>query len=423
MSEPATQPALARDDRQPLGRPTDTAQQSLTDALRVSFWVLKALMVVLLVLYLVSGVFNVREQEKAVRLRFGRIAGRPGGQVLEPGGPYFSLPYPFEQVVSVPTSPRQLELTRAFWYETTPAHAGRAIAQPGPLHPERDGSLITGDVEIVHARWSVTYAVKNPIDYLTNVRDQVEAQRLVRAVTEAAVVHAVAGLTTDHLIRAQTTGQARRLAQAVLDGIGSGIRITTLSVKDPVYPLSIRAAVQAVLNAESVRAQLIDKAQQEWDRILVGTAGEAFEPLLELIEAYEWASQSGDREGIAGLDQILDTAFTSLAVDSKGVSVRIGGAVAELIHDATTYRTEVVAQIRGEADYFNSLLPQYRQNPRIVLNRLWQDARDRILTGDIETMYMPPGQTYLELNRDPKIQEQRERKQLSREKEERATGR
>ena len=54
----------------------------------------------------------------------------------------------------------------------------------------------------------------------------------------------------------------------------------------------------------------------------------------------------------------------------------------------------MVARIRSDADYFNSLLPQYRRNPRIVQNRLWQDAKERILTGDIETMYLPPGQVF-----------------------------
>ena len=72
-----------RDDRPGL----DAAHQSLADALRVSFWVLKLAMLLLVVVYLFSGVFNVREQEIAVCLRFGRIVGSPGQQVLEPGGP------------------------------------------------------------------------------------------------------------------------------------------------------------------------------------------------------------------------------------------------------------------------------------------------------------------------------------------------
>ena len=45
----------------------DAAQQSLSDALRVSFGVLKVLMVVLFVVYLGSGVIRVDEQNTADR--------------------------------------------------------------------------------------------------------------------------------------------------------------------------------------------------------------------------------------------------------------------------------------------------------------------------------------------------------------------
>ena len=91
----------------------DPAQQSLAEALRLSFGVLKFFMVVLIALFLFSGVFSVREQEMAVRLRFGRILGLPGQQVLKPGGPYFSLPYPFEQVIVVPVAPQQIQIDQS----------------------------------------------------------------------------------------------------------------------------------------------------------------------------------------------------------------------------------------------------------------------------------------------------------------------
>ncbi len=402
----------------------DPAGQSLADALKVSFTLLKALMVLLCVLYLVSGVFNVREQAKAIRLRFGRIVGQPGQRVLEPGGPYFSLPYPFDQVVTVPTSPQQIQINKAFWYETidrsNDVSAAQARARTGPLHPEKDGSLLTGDAEVIHARWSVTYAVEDPIAYVKNVRNTDVAQRLVRAAAEQCIVFAVAQTTADQLIRSQQTGRAKQRLQEVLDGLASGIDVTTLSVNDPVFPLSVRPAVQEVLGAESVRAKLIDEAHERWSRILVGTAGEAYEPLLTLIEAYELASQSGDGQRIGLLERRLDDHLTDLVIPTNGQPRRIGGKVAQHIHEARAYRTQVIAQVRGEAEYFTSLLPQYRKNPRIVLNRLWQDTTQRILTGDIETMYVPRGQTYLELNRDPRIQLEREKRKLTQEQQTRS---
>ena len=49
----------------------DPAQQSLAEALRVSFGILKLAMLGLLIAYAFSGTFSVGSNEVALRLRFG----------------------------------------------------------------------------------------------------------------------------------------------------------------------------------------------------------------------------------------------------------------------------------------------------------------------------------------------------------------
>jgi hypothetical protein len=71
-----------------------------------------------------------------------------------------------------------------------------------------------------------------------------------------------------------------------------------------------------------------------------------------------------------------------------------------------------VEKIGGEAQAFKQLLPQYERNPRLVLAKLWEDARETILTGDVETFYTVPGQLELQLNRDPTLQKERQQEQL-----------
>lgn len=136
-----------------MNAPIDPAQQSLADALRVSFTILKLIMLVLVVFYLGSNIFNVPTQNTAVRLRFGEVVSDP----LPPGGPHFAMPYPIEQVINIRTSPQTLSLSRQFWFEVTDADAGKtaselADSKQGPLNPERDGYLITGDSNIVHTK-------------------------------------------------------------------------------------------------------------------------------------------------------------------------------------------------------------------------------------------------------------------------------
>ena len=82
------------------------------------------------------------------------------------------------------------------------------------------------------------------------------------------------------------------------------------------------------------------------------------------------------------------------------------------MNTAKTYRTQVVEQVKGDSETFERLLPQYLRNPRIILSRLWEDARERILTGDVETFYTVPGQLQIQLNRDPLIQKERQQEQI-----------
>jgi hypothetical protein len=115
--------------------------------------------------------------------------------------------------------------------------------------------------------------------------------------------------------------------------------------------------------------------------------------------------QAAEADAVA---ERIDTAIEGLMVDGTSV----GGEVARLINNAKGYRTQVVERVAGEAQAFEQLLPQYDQNPRLVLTKLWEDARETILTGDVETFYTVAGQLELQLNRDPEIQKLRQQEQL-----------
>ncbi|UCE61236.1 MAG: hypothetical protein JSU63_05700, partial [Phycisphaerales bacterium] len=74
--------------------PLDAASQSLADALRASFSILKGIMLVLVVLYLFSNVRRIDSHEQALRLRLGKLL--PG---VEEAGLVWSFPYPIDEIV------------------------------------------------------------------------------------------------------------------------------------------------------------------------------------------------------------------------------------------------------------------------------------------------------------------------------------
>ena len=413
----------------------DPAQQSLADALRVSFTILKVIMVVLLLAYFASGVFRVEEGTRAVRLQFGSITGDEIARVYEPGW-YFGWPYPIEEKLHIPVTPRTLATGNAFWYET----AGRAPDQPrmGPLNPERDGSLLTGDANVVHGRFEVTYVVDDAVLFVENVGLARPGQRLadgrvaqheldladdlVRGALEQGVVYAVAQVEADEFIDGRMErGLATARMQEVLDALGAGIDVTNLTVEERM-PQPVQDAYQAVVRAETERGEAVDRARQERSQILGQTAGRAHEALIAMIAEYEAARELGDADAAAAVLAGIDQALGTLQLPAERGGLRIGGDVAAVINEAVTERTAVVEQVQAEAHTFQSLLEEYRARPRLLTTRLWQDAKENILTGDIETFYTMGGHFYPVINRDPAIEREREERRLRQEREQRQPG-
>lgn len=211
----------------------EAADQSLADALAVSFRVLKWLFVLLLAFFLFSGVFTVEQNEVAVRTTFGRIAGDSGAaaEVLtSEGGPYFRWPRPIGEVYFVPTTERTLRLEDAFVFDIGPRDVGKRLSEltaGNALDPATDGSLLTGDRSIVHARYEVRYKVlpQDAADFVRNVAGPEDAasftdldgnpealferaERLVRMAVESAIVADVATQDIDDFIRNQRNVEA-----------------------------------------------------------------------------------------------------------------------------------------------------------------------------------------------------------------------
>ena len=110
MTEPVEQPCgTATDTPLPvIEEPLDPANQSLADALRLSFRVLKIVMIFLVIIFLFSGVVIVDEREVVVLARFGRQVA-----VLKPGL-RVALPYPIHEQIHVSTAQKRLSVD-TFW--------------------------------------------------------------------------------------------------------------------------------------------------------------------------------------------------------------------------------------------------------------------------------------------------------------------
>ena len=407
----------------------DPAQQSMSDALRVSFLLLKAAMAVVFVIYLCSGFFNVRQGEKAIVLRFGQQTG--DGQVYEAGGPHFAFPYPIDQIERVEVNERQLTLFKSFWFKLKEEGAELDALQgnPGPLDPEKDGSLITGDANIVHARWAVRYRIDDVSKYLASRpepgpahagKDRAAAikaatEDLVRTAAEQGVVETMAQVTADDFMKGDSReGLALKLAQRALDRSEVGIRLTALTLVKSTYPLSVLSSVTEVNAAQSAKAKAIEEAQAQWAQTLGQTAGDAYRELLDLIDRYELAFVEENPQKIAEAEAQLDAAFETLEIATPRGPRRIEGDVASHIEESRAFRTNVVESLRGEAEAFaggektRGALERYRENPEVFLDRRWQDAVESMFSHRLTEYMWLQGQPYIELNRKESVRKDRE---------------
>jgi regulator of protease activity HflC (stomatin/prohibitin superfamily) len=429
VSEPSNTPAQ-RVQGEETDQALDPGQQALSDALRVSFFLLKVVLLVLLAAYLASGTFMVQEGEQGVRLRFGQIVGDPEPTVYDSGW-HFGLPYPIEQNITVPTGSQALNMTNVYWGKR------QERARRGGLNPVEDGYLVTGDAGIVHARFQIDYQISDPVQFvrhvegLTGSSDQslASAQQLVRSVAEQGIIHAVAQTPADTVIGGNAnTGLAQAHMQRLLDAMNSGIAIQSVSMDDQSMPSSVEQAYQAVTNAESNKAQQIEEARQRRAEILSSAAGAAglplanqeTGPLLDLLEQYQAAVRREDQTSAEQLRAQWAKAFNDLQMtitqaDQPTQTVRIGGEAASIINEARSYSYEIEQAVQTERDTFRSLLAQYEKHPQILVNRLWQDTREQILTGDgVETIYSMEGRPYIVTNRDPEVARQRQEQQMQR---------
>ena len=143
---------------------------------------------------------------------------------------------------------------------------------------------------------------------------------------------------------------------------------------------------------------------------------------METVKEYELAVAAKDEAAQERLADELSEAYRELTVeDPERGTLNLSGEAAGVINRSKTQRTAAVQEITAEAEQFAKLLPRYRADPDLFKRLTWALTRADIFSdgSDIETFLAPEGQLYLELNRDPDIQRERERERIESERAER----
>jgi modulator of FtsH protease HflK len=324
-------------DTAPLTGPRDAGAEALTDALSTSFRLLRIAMAFVVAFYLFSGVFVVRQDEKAVVLRFGRVDGLGAERVKGPGL-HWTWPKPVCEVVRIPTEKVQSTPTKTFWYAESSEFQSDYVDPGASLRPGFDGCGLSADANLIHSRWAVRYTIADPERVLFVAGD---LPSLIRCELDRAVVHALAGFTVDRALRTEIESLRdgveaevrRRLAELDL-----GVRVQGVDVLGLVPPRQVAQAFDAVTSAEQERSKLISEAN-----------------------AY-----------------------------GTGTVLKAQGEAARLKSEGEAYRRRIVSEVEAQASYFEQVREKYVLDRNVVWQSLLQDGIRRALS-QVEHKYIVHG--------------------------------
>ncbi len=282
--------------------------------------------IVLLILgWLATGVYQVGPRERAALQLFGDFQSTAGPGLHW----YFPSPIGKRTIVDVEVT-RNMEL--GFLTTETGASADTSV----------EALMITGDLNIVNVQMVVQYQIADLERYLFRVDDPGEVLRgiergnpegrTLKDATEAALRQVVGQSSIDDILvlnRPVVEAQTHELLQDILDLYETGIQVNTVAMQTIRPPDEVRAAFDDVVNARVDRESRINEARAfEQDRI-----------------------------------------------------PRAEGDAAQVVQAAEAFKAERIARATGEVNRFRSVLREYLSAPDVTRQRLYLEAMEDILPG------------------------------------------
>ncbi len=278
------------------------------------------------VVWLLSGIFIVNPDEEGVVLRFGKYVRTVGP------GPHYHLPAPIEVVYK----PKVTQVMRG---EVGFRSVGQERSfQQGQLRavPE-EGSMLTGDENIVTVQFSVQYKISDAVEYLFNVTDQAA---VVRNAAEAAMREVIGKSMIDSAItdgKIQIQSDATELLQNILNRYDIGVQIIAVQLQDVHPPQEVIDAFKDVASAREDKSRIINEAEAYRNELLPKARGKA----------------------------------------------------AELENQAQAYKETRVQNAEGEASRFMAILSEYEKAKDVTKQRLYYEAMEDILVNSNEKLIIP----------------------------------
>lgn len=273
---------------------------------------------VLLLLWISTGIYTVQPSQQGVVLRFGKWT-----ETTVPGF-HMHLPYPIETVLL----PNVTESNRIdIGFRSAPVTSRRGRAQTNYLS---ESLMLTGDENIVDINFTVLWVIQDAGQFLFNIQNPQE--HTIKVVAESAMREVIGRTPIERALtedRGAIQREVQELIQRVLDGYEAGVQITDIKLEKVDPPEQVIEAFRDVQAAEADKERFQNQAQAYANSIVPEARGEAQKMILE----------------------------------------------------AEAYKAQVVARAQGEASRFLSVYREYSQAKDVTRKRIYLETMQEILTG------------------------------------------
>ena len=303
----SSEAGFPRKGRPGSGVPFDV-QAHLAQFIAGGFW-----LVVILVLVWTTF-YTVPADSVAIVQRFGKYM-----RMDEPGL-RFKAPFGMDTVTLVPVR-RQLKLEFGF------ATRGASSPYQGSHEPDMEKAMVTGDLNEALVEWVVQYRIKDPKQFLFDVRDPEDT---LRAASEAVMREVIGDRTVDEVItigRQDIEVEMKAALEKLVAQYQLGISVDLVQLKNVNPPKEVQASFDEVNQAQQEKQRAINMANGEYNKAVPRAKGDA----------------------------------------------------ERVIAEAHGYALKRVNESEGDAALFESVFAQYRKAPEVTRQRIFLETMSEVL--------------------------------------------
>ena len=272
-------------------------------------------LIILVIIWALSGLYRVLPDEQGVVLRFGKFVS-----TTQPGLNYH-IPFPIESALT-PKVTKVNRIDIGFRSERDTGFTSSGVADV----PE-ESLMLTGDENIVNIDFSVFWVIKDAGKFLFKIQDP---QGTVTAAAETAMREVIAKSRIQPILtegRSAIEIESQAIIQNILDEYNSGIEVTQVQTQKADPPDQV---IDAFRDVQAARADM-ERSKNE-------------------AQAY-----------------------------ANDVIPRARGEAAKILQAAEAYKKEVVAKAEGEASRFLSIYNEYAKAKQVTQERMYLETMEKVL--------------------------------------------